>query len=124
MCLSSIGAVVTSQIAPWMATQARTMIEAEGPLEWKAVSFTGGPCDPGNLSQLPTGKYSNAIRQACGSLDDIQQRYSGDCFLASGCNVPEIAKAEIERTMDIVWDAFSDAGFVRPRPAAQQRGFP
>ena len=124
MCLSSIGAVVTSQIAPWMATQARTMIEAEGPLEWKVVSFTIGPCDPGNPSQLPTGKYSSAIRQACGSLDDIQQRYSGDCFLASGCNVPEIAKAEIERTTDIVWDAFSDAVFVLPCSEDEQQVFP
>ena len=90
----------------------------------ESLSFTSGPCDPGNLSQLPVGKYSSAIRQACGSLDDIQQRYSGDCFLASGCNVPEIAKAEIERTMDIVWDAVSDAGFVLPCSEGEQQVFP
>ena len=35
--LSTIGAVVPSQIAPWLATQARTMTEAQGPLAWKVV---------------------------------------------------------------------------------------
>ena len=52
------------------------------------------------------------ISQACDELDDIQQLYSGNCFLASTCSVPEIAKEEITASMDKVWDAFSDAGFV------------
>ena len=31
------------------------MIEATGPLEWNAVRFKSGPCDPENLAQLPAG---------------------------------------------------------------------
>lgn len=121
---SSLGVSVPSQIAPWMAVQARTMTEAEGPLDWKVVSFRNGPCYAGNLSQLPVGKYSDAIAQACSSFDDIQQRYSGDCFLASNCNVPEVAKAEIAQAMDIVWEAFSDAGFVLPYTEIEQQVLP
>ena len=121
---SSLEASVPSQIAPWIAAQARTMTEARGPLEWKVVSFRSGPCDPENLAQLPVGKYSAAIAQACGSLDDIQQRYSGDCFLATTCDVPELAKTEIAGVIDIVWDAFSDAGFVTPYSETEQQAFP
>lgn len=122
---SSLVASVPSQIAPWMAAQVRTMSGATGPLEWQVVSFTRGPCDAGNLSQLPAGKYSAAIAQACGSFDDIQQRYSGSCFRASDCVVPEVAKSEIEQTMNLVWDAFSDAGFVLPYPETdEQQAFP
>ena len=110
--MSSLAAMVPSQITPWMAQQARTMSEASGPLDWKVVSFRTGPCNLENLSQLPDGKYSDSIAQVCGELDRIQQHYSGDCFLASECNVPDAAKEEIEKAMGIVWDAFSDAGFV------------
>ena len=112
--MSSIAAIVPSQIAPWMAQQASTMSAATGPLDWKVVSFRTGPCALENLSQLPDGKYSDAIVEVCGELDRIQQHYSGNCFLASDCNVPAIAKEEIEIAMQIVWDAFSDAGFVLP----------
>ncbi|MCI0804457.1 MAG: hypothetical protein J4N96_08420 [Chloroflexi bacterium] len=122
--LSTIGAVVPSQIAPWLATQARTMTEAQGPLAWKVVSFRSGPCDAGNLSQLPAGKYSAAIAQACSSFNDIQERYSGNCFLASDCKVPEAAKTEIAQSMNKVWDAFSDAGFVLPYTEVEQQVFP
>lgn len=118
--LSPLGAIVPSQIAPWMNTQANTMKNATGPLEWKVVSFRNGPCNPGNLSQLPDSKYSTAIGAACVSLDDIQQRYSGTCFLASNCNIPEAAKEEIAGAMNIVWDAFSDAGFVLPYTEFEQ----
>ncbi len=120
----AVGASVPSQIAPWMAVQARTMIEAEGPLEWNAVSFRRGPCDAENLSQLPASKYSNAIAQACSSFNEIQQRYSGNCFVARDCNVPEDAKIEIATTMDRVWEAFSDAGFVLPYPETEQQVLP
>ncbi|GIT58086.1 MAG: hypothetical protein EGP07_02840 [SAR202 cluster bacterium] len=112
--MGSFTAIVPSQIAPWMAQQASTMSSATGPLEWKVVSFRTGPCDLENLSQLPDGKYSDAIVEVCGELDRIQQHYSGNCFLATDCNVPAIAKEEIEIAMQIVWDAFSDAGFVLP----------
>lgn len=122
--MSPIGAIVPSQIAPWMATQARTMMEAEGPLDWKVVNFRTGPCDPDNLIQLPAGKYSDAIRTACGSLDEIQQHYSGNCFLASDCNIPEAAKNDITQTMDGVWNAFSDAGFVLPYSEVEDQVLP
>jgi hypothetical protein len=118
--MSSIGAIVPSQIAPWLGSKVETMINAEGPLDWKVVSFRTGPCDPGNLVQLPASKYSTAIATTCGELDDIQQLYSGNCFLASDCNVPEAAKIELRASMGRVWEAFSDAGFVLPYTEVEQ----
>jgi hypothetical protein len=121
---STLAASVPSQIAPWLAIQARTMTEATGPLEWNAVSFDDGPCDIANLSQLPAGKYSEAIVQTCGSFNDIQLRYSGSCFRASTCNIPDAAKTEIARAMDLVWIAFADAGFVLSYSQEEQQLFP
>jgi hypothetical protein len=71
--MSSLAAMVPSQITPWMAQQARTMSEASGPLDWKVVSFRTGPCNLENLSQLPDGKYSDSIAEVCGELDRIQR---------------------------------------------------
>jgi hypothetical protein len=116
----SLGAIVPSQIAPWLNQQANTMINAEGPLDWQVVSFRAGPCFADNLSQLPASKYSTAIATACDELDDIQQLYSGSCFLASDCNVPEIAKEELRAAMAGVWTEFSDAGFVLPYEELEQ----
>jgi len=116
----SLSAIVPAQISPWLATQANTMINAEGPLDWKVVSFRTGPCLGENLAQLPAGKYSESIGATCQELDRIQQRYSGNCFRAATCIVPEVAKEEIEAAMDIVWDAFSDAGFVLPYTEFEQ----
>tara|TARA_A100001037_G_scaffold306657_1_gene353721 strand:+ start:7100 stop:7666 length:567 start_codon:yes stop_codon:yes gene_type:complete len=112
--INSASVVIPSQITPWLAVQTRKMINAEGPLDWHAVSFRRGACAEENLVQLPEGKYANAIATACDDLNDIQQRYSGDCFLAASCNVSDVAKQEITATMNLVWDAFSDAGFVLP----------
>ena len=121
---SSIAVIIPSQITPWLSIQANTMINAEGPLDWQVVSFRNGPCNADNLSQLPAGKYTSSIAQACVDLDSIQQRYSGKCFLASDCNVPEVAKDEIRLAMNSVWDAFSDAGFVLPYTEEEQQVFP
>ena len=118
--MSSLTSIVPSQISPWLATQANTMINAEGPLDWKVVSFRRGPCSGGNLSQLPAGKYSDSIGTACVELDRIQQLYSGKCFRASDCNVPEVAKEEISAAIGNVWEAFSDAGFVLPYDVIEQ----
>lgn len=118
--MKSLGAIVPSQIAPWMSTQVNTMIAAEGPLDWQVVSFRQGPCDPENLVQLPDSKYSTAIATACNDIDDIQQLYSGKCFLASDCNVPDEAVTELKLAMDRVWEAFSDAGFVLPYEVTEQ----
>ncbi len=119
--MSSIAAIIPSQISPWLAVQTNTMINAEGPLDWNVVSFRSGSCAPQNLSQLPAGKYSASIATACDTLDDIQLRYSRTCFLASNCNVPEVAKLEIRTAMDGVWEAFSDAGFVLPYDQLEQQ---
>lgn len=110
--MKSIGVIVPAQIAPWMSSKVDTMIAAEGPLDWRVASFRSGPCKPENLSQLPDSKYSTSIATACNEIDDIQQLYSGSCFLASDCNVPEQAKEELELAIGKVWDAFADAGFV------------
>ena len=116
----SLGAIVPSR----MGQQVNTMIRAEGPVEWRVVSFRAGPCDTGNLSQLPASKYSTSIATACNDLDSIQQRYSGSCFLASDCNVPEVAKNELKAAMGLVWEAFSDAGFVLPYDELEQQVYP
>ncbi len=118
--MSSLGAIVPSQIAPWMSSQVNTMLDAEGPLDWQVVSFRSGPCLTENLSQLPGSKYSTAIADACGELDQIQQAYSGNCFLASDCNIPEAAREELRTAMGGVWTAFSDAGFVLPYDETEQ----
>ncbi len=118
--MSSLGVIVPSQITPWLNSKVQTMINAEGPLDWQVVSFRRGPCDSGNLSQLPASKYSTAISTACDELDDIQQMYSGNCFLASDCNVPEVAKVELTASMGRVWESFSDAGFVLPYVELEQ----
>jgi len=110
--LKSIGVIVPAQIAPWMSSQVDTMIDAEGPLDWQVVSFRSGPCKPENLAQLPDSKYSTSIATACNEIDDIQQLYSGSCFRASDCNVPDKAKEELRVAIGKVWDAFADAGFV------------
>jgi hypothetical protein len=122
--LASFSAIIPSQISPWLALQANTMINAEGPLDWQVVSFRTGPCDSDNLSQLPAGKYTTSIVTACDQLDEIQQLYSGDCFLASDCHVTEEAKHKITSTMDGVWEAFSDAGFVLPYSEEEQQVIP
>ena len=98
--------------------------EAQGPMAWKVDAFRSGPCDVGNPSQLPAGESAAAIAQACSSFNDIQERYSGNCFLASDCKVTEAAKTEIAQTMNNVWDAFSDAGFVLPYSNDEQQVFP
>ncbi len=108
---SSLGAAVT-HVAAWIAAQARTMVEADEPRDWNAVSFRDGPCNADNLSQLSAGKYSDAVAQACRALDDIQQRHSPNCILALNCNISEVAKSEIEQTVDIMWESFSEGGFV------------
>lgn len=118
--INSASVVIPSQITPWLAAQTNKMIKAEGPLDWQVVSFRRGPCAEENLVQLPAGKYATAIATACDDLNDIQQRYSGDCFLAASCNVSDGAKQEITATMDHVWDAFSDAGFVLPYEVVEE----
>ena len=120
MGMSSISVIIPSQISPWLATQTNVMLNAEGPLDWQIVSFQRGPCDEDNLSQLPEGKYAEAIVSACYNLNDIQQRYSGSCFRAATCEIPDIAREEITNTMDMVWEAFSDAGFVLPYDELEQ----
>lgn len=122
--MSSLGAIVPSQIAPWMGQQVNTMINAEGPLDWQVVTWRAGPCDPGNLSQLPASKYSTSIATACGELDTIQVKYSGNCFRASTCNVSDAAKQELRTSMDKVWNEFSDAGFVLPYDLLEQQVLP
>jgi len=118
--LNSLGAIVPSQIAPWLASQVNTMKNAEGPLDWQVVSFRSGPCAPENLVQLPDSKYSTSVASACHELDEIQQLYSGKCFLATDCNVPDVAKERLTGAMDSVWEAFSDAGFVLPYSENEQ----
>ena len=45
------------QITPWLRQRMVGMANADSHAEWFAVSFTSGPCNPGNLSQLWTGGF-------------------------------------------------------------------
>ncbi len=102
------------QIVPWMEARTQTMINATTPQDWKVVNFRFGPCDPKNLEAMSAGAFVESLREACGSLADIQGRYIRDCFIASSCNVLESAKSEINDVMTLLWSAYADAGYTRP----------
>lgn len=106
--------LVPSQITPWMFGQIDRMKEVESPAEWNATSFTAGPCDAGNLSGLPSGKYADAISDACIDLHQIQVDYAGDCRSIQVCELSDTAVARLDQTRAALLEAFADSGFVTP----------
>ncbi len=109
-----INVTAASWIFPYLRRQAVRMQEADVPAEWRSVSFTNGPCFPGNLVQLPGGKYAYAIETACANLDKIQIKYAVDCAQTSACNISEAAVFDLQVVLDRLKVAFSDANLVQP----------
>ena len=101
-------------INPWLQLQARRMMNATRPHEWRAVSFAYGPCFPENTAQLPNEQYRDAIIEACALLDGIQTRYAADCVTVDGCAIPEQARVEIRGALDVLDEVFLQAGLVEP----------
>ncbi len=98
-----------SWINPFLQRHISRMQNAEIPVEWHGVSFQHGPCFPGNLSQLPEGKYSDAVVNACGDLHKIQADYAVDCATTRNCNIPPVAVTRLQQVSDDLIFAFSDA---------------
>ncbi|MEX0761977.1 MAG: hypothetical protein WD333_06020 [Dehalococcoidia bacterium] len=113
-----------SWINPWLKNQTDRMISAERPVEWRGVSFQTGPCNPINLSQLPPGKYAEAVAAACHDLDDIQLRYAGDCATTNECNIPPAAQDELRAVINRLFTEFGDAGDVTPYNTGEQETGP
>ena len=118
----SVEVFIPSLIAPWMANQMDRMMVAASPEEWNRTSFTNGPCFTRNLSQLPDGKYSAAIVQACHDMDSIQSRYAGECPSAETCNFSQDARAALITARAEMFEVFSDAGLVLPPRTEQDIG--
>jgi hypothetical protein len=119
--LLSSDVIIPSQITPWMLNQISRMENADTPFEWNYTLFTAGPCAPTNLSQLPPGKYSEAIRTSCGNLFRVQTDYADDCPTVDSCNLPPDAYTRLASIRTNLMDAFSDAGFVLPYNVEEQQ---
>jgi len=105
---------IETMINPWLQLQARRMMNATQPHEWRAVSFRHGPCFPENTAQLPNEEFRIPVIEACARLDDIQARYVADCAAMGECAIPESAITEIEGVVDFLNEAFRKAGLVEP----------
>jgi len=116
--------LVPSQITPWIAHNAKIMMNAKTPFDWKVVSWRSGACKKGNLEQLPKGKFSEAISGACFKLDTIQINNSPHCITASTCNIPKETRLEISLVLKNLFGVFSDAGYVLPQEVTEQSILP
>jgi hypothetical protein len=105
-----------------MVTQINRMLEADVPFEWSQVSFTDGPCNPANLAQLPSGKYSLAIGQGCRDLAAVQASHARECLNTFDCNISDQAKSELIAVRTALYEAFADSGFVLPAQTEQPVG--
>lgn len=113
---------IETQINPWLQLQARRMVAATQPYEWRAVSFRHGPCHPDNTRQLPHAAFRAAVIEACAGLDDIQARYVGDCLAIDECVIPEAALEEIGGVVTRLNEVFGEAGLVEPYTRTEEEG--
>ena len=104
-----VNVTAASWIYPFLRRHAHRMQTAQFPNEWRSISFKHGPCLPSHMDQLPTGKYSYAVEQACISLDKIQANYAGYCYTVSTCDIPGEAVEALQVVLDRLRFAFSDA---------------
>lgn len=100
---------IPSRINPYLQRHIDTMQEADRPIEWRPVSFRHGPCLADNLSQLPVGKYSDGVADACATLDDIQTEYASSCVASDTCHIPSEAVSRLQAVSDGLNAVFSDA---------------
>ncbi len=105
--------VLPAQVTPWLFSRIRIMQQATTTSEWFAADFTEGSCNPANLAQFPTGKYTTAIFRACSDLNRIREKYAANCTVES-CEVPRTAIIELDGAAIRLVEAFSDANFALP----------
>jgi hypothetical protein len=115
-----IAPIAGAQINPWLRNNARRLMDATTPIEWRGVNFQSGSCYAENLSLLPKDKWSAAIIEACHRLDGIQARYESSCVSADACLVPAEAKRELQAVIDYLVAAYADAGYVLPYQVEEQ----
>ncbi len=114
-------ALVSSHIVPWMLNEVQRLETAEDPAQWRLTSFTQGPCDSTNLSNLPVGTHSDAIARSCSELLQIQTDFSNDCVSATSCRVTDAALNRLSLVRHSLVDAFTGAGFVSDYQAYDER---
>lgn len=117
----SASSLVSSQIVPWMLNQVTQLETADDPESWHNTSFSEGPCNSTNLSNLPAGKYADAISTSCSELGDIQISFSADCASANACVVSDAALSRLSSTRQALLATFSEAGFVSDYKAYDER---
>ena len=113
---------IPSLIAPWMANQMDRMMVASSPEAWNRTSFTNGPCLSRNLSELPDGKFSDAIVQACHDMVAIQARYAGECPSTDSCNFSDESRAALVAARAEMFKGFEGSGLVLPPRGEQAVG--
>lgn len=119
--LISSSVLVPSQIAPWMLDRIEVMESADSPARWNQTSFTEGPCNSRNLSQLPAGQFSTAIVEGCGDLAQIQADHASECRSIQVCNISDTALARLDGVRINLLEAFSEAGLVIPYSREEER---
>lgn len=112
--LISSSVSVPAQITPWMMDQIERMEDADSPDEWHLTSFTEGPCDANNLSQLPAGQFADVIASSCSNLKTIQTDHSAECPSAQACNFSVRSADRLNGVRTNLIDTFAEAGFVIP----------
>ena len=101
-------------VRPWLVKRVRIMIDASQPHEWRPTDFTRGPCAPENVVQLPVDGFREAIEYSCGELSRVQLSYAINCAETDRCNVPDEARRKLEAVIDVLDDAFANAGLAGP----------
>lgn len=112
--LISSSVQVPAQIAPWVLDQIEHMEDAGGPLTWHLTSFTEGPCNANNLSQLPAGPFADAIATSCVSLNQIQIDHADECLSVEACNFSSSVAERLDGVRVTLLDTFAEAGLVIP----------
>lgn len=114
-------ALVSSHIVPWVLNEVQRLETVEDPAQWNFTSFTQGPCDSTNLSNLPVGTHADAIASSCLELLQIQTDFSDDCVSTTSCRVPDAALNRLSLVRHTLANAFSGAGFVSDYRAYDER---
>jgi hypothetical protein len=111
---TGVADLADEQVAPWLVSQGEIMSNATSPLHWEIGNFFYGVCSEDSIAELANTSYRNAIGSACGSLGEIQGKYSRDCYIAATCEVKQSAKDELTTVFNSLWAAHAEAGYVRP----------
>ena len=110
--LLPMSASVSSRILPWMFSQITALETADSSDIWNATSFTQGPCNSSNLSQLPVGEFTDAISGSCSDLNQLQTQHTFACPNTGICELPSSVSATLSSTRQNLIATFSGAGFV------------